>query len=451
EAVAPGKPAPDVIIDFGKAAEACGIGCRAKNGRIINDTYGPFMRYCFIITDAPLETDPPFGESLCDGCMACARACTGGAISEAGLDTHLCHTHYRNADGADPGLKDLPNTMWGYQPCLCGRPCDLACRSHLLTRGVEKIARENEADLFAVARADAFPKNDPIFRILPETKSVVALGFQVLRGVYRGVKEGTTYYQYTTMGVENMEETVMPMAALKAAVYLEERGYLGLPQRRHETIMEKESGTNPEVAFDEVCRGRDREVQMDFLDAAVRCGLGERGLNGGLLTDEFGPFVRWCFILTDAALEETENKPAHLCDKCGKCAAACPGGAISPDGSVDEWQCAVYYNGANGTKNPFMPPDAYADLPDRMEIITGRARMTEEKARAILKETWFYPPAQHSFRCSICGRACDMACYRHLEEKGVLTRKYKTPFHRREDWSFDPEGFEDKEDKEEKK
>ena len=26
EAVAPGKPAPDVIIDFGKAAKACGIG-----------------------------------------------------------------------------------------------------------------------------------------------------------------------------------------------------------------------------------------------------------------------------------------------------------------------------------------------------------------------------------------------------------------------------------------
>ena len=40
--------------------------------KIINDAYGPFMRYCFIITDAALETDPPFGESLCDGCMACA-------------------------------------------------------------------------------------------------------------------------------------------------------------------------------------------------------------------------------------------------------------------------------------------------------------------------------------------------------------------------------------------
>ena len=88
-----------------------------------------------------------------------------------------------------------------------------------------------------------------------------------------------------------------------------------------------------------------------------------------------------------------------------------------------------------------MPPDAFPERPDRLEIIAGEAKMTPEKAREILKDIWFSPPAQHSFRCSICGRACDMACYRHLEERGLLTRKYKRPFHGREDWTFSVDDF----------
>ena len=57
-----------------------------------------------------------------------------------------------------------------------------------------------------VAPASRFDKNDPIFQIMPETKTVIGLAFRVLRGIYRGIAEGSTYYQYTTMAVENMEE-----------------------------------------------------------------------------------------------------------------------------------------------------------------------------------------------------------------------------------------------------
>jgi hypothetical protein len=34
-----------------------------------------------------------------------------------------------------------------------------------------------------------------------------------------------------------------------------------------------------------------------------------------------------------------------------------------------------------------------------------------------------------------------MACYVHLEEKGVLTKTFKTPFKKREEWSFKEEDF----------
>ena len=304
-----------------------------------------------------------------------------------------------------------------------------------------KIAKDNLADIVGFASAKSFDKNDPIFKIYPDTKTVIALAFRILRGIYRGTEEGTTYYQYTTMAVENMEETIMPMAQIKVANLIESKGFIAIPQRRHQQIMAEENSTNPEVAYDAVYRSKTAENQMNFTSAAVKCGIGEKGLSGAVLTDDFGPMVRYCFILTDAEIEPDEIKPAHLCDNCGKCVKACPGNAISEKGETDPWQCAVYYNGANGIKNPFMPPDAFADFDNRLEIIAGEARVTPETAKKILDNIFFYPPAQHAYQCSICGRACDTACYMHLEEKGVLTKKFHRPFRAREEWEFSLEDF----------
>lgn len=304
-----------------------------------------------------------------------------------------------------------------------------------------KIAKDNLADIVGFASADSFDKNDPIFKIYPNTKTVIALAFRVLRGIYRGTEEGTTYYQYTTMAVENMEETIMPMAQIKVANFIESKGFIAIPQRRHQQIMAQDNSTNPEVAYDAIYRNKTAENQMNFLDAAVKCGIGEKGLSGSLLTDGFGPMVRYCFILTDLEINPDEVKKAHLCDNCGKCIKACPGNAISENGEVDPWQCAVYYNGANGTKNPFMPPEAFSNFDNRLDIIAGEAKVTPETAKKILDEIFFYPPAQHAYQCSICGRACDTACYIHLEEKGVLNKKFKRPFRTREEWKFRIEDF----------
>ena len=163
-----------------------------------------------------------------------------------------------------------------------------------------ELAKANGADIVKFAPAERFEKDNPIFKILPETKTVIGIAFRVLRGIYRGIEEGSTYYQYTTMGVENMEETIMPMAQLKVAMFIEEEGFIALPQRRHQQIMSGDNGINPEVDYSAIFYNKTAEKQLDFLDTAVKCGLGEKGFHNTLLTDEFGPMVRYCFILTDA-------------------------------------------------------------------------------------------------------------------------------------------------------
>lgn len=306
---------------------------------------------------------------------------------------------------------------------------------------ITQLAKANLADVVGFAPAERFSDDDPIFRIMPEVKTVIGLGFRVLRGAYRGIEEGSTYYQYTTMAVETMEEVIMPGVMLQIANFLETAGYTALPQRRHQTVMTEENGVNPEVSYKSIHRGVTNEPQMDFPRTAVKCGLGELGLHGALLNEEFGPFIRYCFVLTDAELKPTPEAVPTLCDRCGKCVAGCPGKAIAPDGAVDDWRCAVYYNGAYGATNPFMPPDAFEDFADRLDIIAGEADIIPEKAKQILDAIYFYPPAMHNYPCSICGRACDIACYVHLEESGKLKRKFHSSFRKRKPWRLDVDVF----------
>ena len=298
------------------------------------------------------------------------------------------------------------------------------------------------ADLVGFASADRFSPDDAIFKIFPQAKTVVGIAFRVLRGAYRGMEEGTTFYQYSTMGVENMEENIIPTALMQIAAKMEEEDCIALPQRRHQLIMAENDSTNPEMKPDAIYRAKPQEIQMDFLNTAVQCGLGEKSFYGTLLTDDFGPMVRYGFILTDAVLEPSPLIRPHLCDKCGDCIAACPGHAIDKNGTLNSWQCATYYKGANGTKNPFMPKDAYADFEDRLQIIAGEARVTPEKARKVMKATNFYPGVKHGYHCCICGKACDVACYVHLEEKGVLGKTFHTPFRKRKPWKRKMSDFE---------
>ena len=316
-----------------------------------------------------------------------------------------------------------------------------------------ELAKKCDADIVGFAPASRFNQNDPVFKIFPNTKTVIGFGFRILRGIFRGVEEGTTYYQYTTMGVENLEETVMPMALIRVSNLIEEEGFIAVPQRKSPLVLNETGTTNPEVDYTDVYHGVTKENQLNFLDCAVKCGLGERSKIGSLLNDEYGPFIRYCFILTDMEFEATPMVESKLCDGCNECIKACPGKAIAENGEVDCWRCAVYYNGANGSKNPFMPPEAFAsfDYQKKMDIINGTAQFDSEEAKEILDNIFFYPPAKHFYRTSICGRACDRACYIHLEEKGLLKKKFNRPFREKEDWRLSTEQFENfgKENKDE--
>ena len=79
--VSPDKPAPDVTVHMRIAAVCAGLGEIGYSKMFLSPEFGPRQRLAAVITDAPLTPDPLFAGKICDRCMACAKDCTGGAIS----------------------------------------------------------------------------------------------------------------------------------------------------------------------------------------------------------------------------------------------------------------------------------------------------------------------------------------------------------------------------------
>ncbi|MEM3526697.1 MAG: hypothetical protein QXV37_04710, partial [Candidatus Jordarchaeaceae archaeon] len=76
--------------------------------------------------------------------------------------------------------------------------------------------------------------------------------------------------------------------------------------------------------------------------AAHYAGLGEIGLNGLLITPQYGPRVRLGALITNADLTPDDPFEEKLCkgEECAICVKACPVGAISTKGEVNVFKCA---------------------------------------------------------------------------------------------------------------
>ncbi|MBR2406634.1 MAG: 4Fe-4S binding protein [Clostridia bacterium] len=85
-----GRPAPNVFPDFDFAAVACGLCELGYNGLPLSPEFGSRQRFHMIITDAELPATPLLTKSICDKCMACAKACPMGAISEECEEIEIC-------------------------------------------------------------------------------------------------------------------------------------------------------------------------------------------------------------------------------------------------------------------------------------------------------------------------------------------------------------------------
>ena len=83
-------------LSYKHSAVAAGLGEMGLHSLLITPEYGPLLRLTALLTDAPLQTNTPFEQTLCrkqEGCLACLKACPSGAITEQGIDKQACYEY----------------------------------------------------------------------------------------------------------------------------------------------------------------------------------------------------------------------------------------------------------------------------------------------------------------------------------------------------------------------
>ncbi|MCE5241539.1 hypothetical protein LLH23_24000 [bacterium] len=308
--------------------------------------------------------------------------------------------------------------------------------------GVDKLGVAN-IERFDGAPPDMHPRN-----IMPKARSVVAFVKRIIRGTHRGVDEGTHYPSYHIFSYAGLNH-MLGVANYRLARFVEQHGHdacslSGIATQREFGPAAPSPGPGLPA----------REVVVQHRIAATLAGLGEMGWSKVFMTREFGPRQRLGLLLTDAELEPDPIETGVLCDRCKRCVAECPAGAIAADQAVAieveghriEWndldlgKCKLTHFGLNKASGPF-----FAKRFPGVRMAIGEQEVTWLEAWDLGRTMFPTMPALQALSAhpvAACGaRGCIIGCLKHVEKKGTVANKFNTRpvFSESKPWRLDEE------------
>ena len=312
----------------------------------------------------------------------------------------------------------------------------------ITSQDIKLAAKRLGADIVGIGsidRWDTAPLQMDPKQIMPNAKSIIAMGFRVFRGSLRGIEEGTYFSNYSAMGYGGITYLYMPITVINLSKMIEDAGYEAVPMGHQSDWRAIDNLGNLVGKSRPVAPGKAApDVMISMRIAGYLCGLGEIGYSKMLLTPEFGPRVRVGIIITELELEpDPIMEPGTLCNRCMACVKECPGGCIPADKTIKanihgrelEWadvdmnKCGRVFTGAEqceeGETGDYLPDsDQYKPSPI----------------------TPFYHKPKNLYKTgqAICGaKGCTRACMISLEKRGLLKNKFQNPFRTKQLWSMD--------------
>lgn len=202
-----------------------------------------------------------------------------------------------------------------------------------LKDGIKLLSKGMGIPLLGFASADRW--EDPPFRpwmppefypqnVMPGTMTVVVIGLPVTLPILETTPSVLYHELYRTIN------TLLDQYAYRIALFLEEEGHSAVGITRDGYASLDVLRERPVAAF-------------SHRHAAQLAGLGTFGVNNTLLTERYGPRVRFASILTTAAIEPDPLMTEDLCIHCQRCTAHCPVRAIDggdyPAHLIDKGRC----------------------------------------------------------------------------------------------------------------
>lgn len=174
-----------------------------------------------------------------------------------------------------------------------------------------------------IERPEIDDQRADILRVFPRTKTLVSYVCRMNREAIRSPARSVANLEFHHAGVDVNE---VGRAAVRA---LEERGIRAL---------------NPAMGFPmEMDQFPGKIWVVSHKPVAVAAGLGKMGIHRNVIHPKFGNFILLGTVLIDATVsEECQAIDYNPCLDCKLCVAACPVGAISPEGDFNFSACYTH-------------------------------------------------------------------------------------------------------------
>lgn len=186
------------------------------------------------------------------------------------------------------------------------------------------------------------------------------------------------------------------------------------------TALEREGvpAINPPMGFPmEADRWPEKMWVVSHKPVAVAAGLGMMGIHRNVIHPKFGNFILLGTVLVGAEATEYDRPiDYNPCLSCKLCVAACPVGAISPDGQFDLASCYTHnYREFMGGFGDFV--EHVADAGSGLAL---RKNVTRQETVSVWQSLAFGPNYKTAYCLSVCPAGEDVIGPFRADRKGFL-------------------------------
>src|SRR5215470_9930356 len=184
-------------------------------------------------------------------------------------------------------------------------------------------AGADDVEFVEIGRPALDDQREDIFKAFPHTKTLISFVVRLNREAIRTPARSVSNTEFHQSG------DAVNAIARRVVQTLEDRGIRAM---------------NPAMGFPmEMDRFPGKAWVVAHKPVAVAAGLGMMGIHRNVIHEQFGNFILLGTILLDAEVSES-SQPINYnpCLECKLCVAACPVGAISPEGEFNFSACYTH-------------------------------------------------------------------------------------------------------------
>jgi len=271
---------------------------------------------------------------------------------------------------------------------------------HLGAAWLKQLARDHGADdagLVEIGHPGLDDQRADILKFYPRTKTLLAIVCRMNREPIRNPARSVANLEFHSTGDTVNEVCRAVVTALERA---------GVP------------AINPPMGFPmEPDRWPGKMWVVSHKPVAVAAGLGMMGIHRNVIHPKFGNFILLGTILIGAEATGYDRPiDYNPCLSCKLCVAACPVGAISPDGQFDLASCYTHnyreFMGGFG--------DWVETVADAKNALALRQKVSRQETVSTWQSLAFGPNYKAAYCLSVCPAGEDVMGPFHADRKGFL-------------------------------